>query len=154
MGVYYFRHSLKERLKMRTRLVVIVSLLSAIILSACGMQATPVYVEEGPDRDAIIAKTDVIVSDLISGIENKNYDTFSSHFSDVMLNSIKTADMEKIYTTFDPLGKSKSVELVNVQDAGNYYAVRYKVTYDKKVVIYRIVVDKADPGVQSGLWFE
>lgn len=139
---------------MKTRLIIIVSLLSAIILSACGTQATPVYVEEGADRDAILDKTDAIVKDLITGIENKNYDTFSSHFSDVMLNSIKTADMDKIYTIFDPLGKSESVELVNVQDIGDYYAVRYKVTYDKKVVIYRIVVDKTDPGVQNGLWFE
>jgi hypothetical protein len=139
---------------MKTRLIIIVSLLSAIILSACGTQATPVYIEEGPDRDAILANTDVIVNDLITGIEIKNYDTFSSHFSDVMLNSIKTADMDKIYTTFDQLGKSESVELISVQDVGDYYAVRYKVTYEKKVMIYRIVVDKTDPGVQSGLWFE
>jgi len=139
---------------MKTRLIIIVSLLSAIILSACGTQATPVYVEEGPDRDAILDKTDVIVNDLITGIEIKNYDTFSSHFSDVMLNSIKTADMDKIYTTFDQLGKSESVELISVQDVGDYYSVRYKVTYEKKVMIYRIVVDKTDPGVQSGLWFE
>ncbi|MBA3074292.1 MAG: DUF3887 domain-containing protein [Anaerolineae bacterium] len=139
---------------MKTRLIIIVSLLSAIILSACGTQATPVYVEEGPDRDAILANTDVIVNDLITGIEIKNYDTFSSHFSDVMLNSIKTADMDKIYTTFDQLGKSESVELISVQDVGDYYSVRYKVTYEKKVMIYRIVVDKTDPGVQSGLWFE
>jgi len=139
---------------MKTRSIVFVCLLAAIILSACGTQATPVYVPEGADRDAILASTDVIVKDLIAGIENKDYDTFSSHFSDIMLNSLKPADMEKIYATFDPLGKSESVELVNVQDAGNYYAVRYKVTYASKVVIFRIVVDKTDPGVQSGLWFD
>ena len=139
---------------MKTRIVFIVCLLSTIILSACGVQADPVYVEDGPDHDAIVAETDVIIKDLISGIENKDYDTFSSHFSDVMLNSIKTADMDKIYSIFDPLGNSESVELVNVQDIGTYYAVRYKVTYPKKDVIYRIVVDKTDPGVQSGLWFE
>ena len=139
---------------MKIRLVVIVCLLSAIFLSACGVQATPVYVPEGPEREAIIANTDVIVKDLISGIEARDYDTFSSHFSDVMLNSIKTTDMEKIYSTFEPLGKSESVELINVQDAGNYYAVRYQVTYAKKVMIFRIVVDKTDTSVQSGLWFE
>lgn len=139
---------------MKTRIIIIVCFLSAIILSACGVQADPVYVEEGSDRDAIVAKTDVIIKDLISGIENKDYDTFSSHFSDIMLNSIKTADMDKIYSIFDPLGNSESVELVNVQDIGTYYAVRYKVTYAKKDVIYRIVVDKTDPGIQSGLWFE
>jgi len=139
---------------MKTRLIFIVCLFTAIILSACSALPTPVYVSEGPDRDAIVAKTDVIINDLIAGIENKNYETFSSHFSEVMLNSIKTADMDKIYATFDPLGKSESVELVSVQDAGDYYAARYKVTYEKKVVIFRIVVDKADPGVQSGLWFE
>ncbi len=139
---------------MKTRLIFLVCLLSAIVLSACGAQATPVYVPEGADRDAIVAKTDVIVKDLISGIEAKDYDTFSSHFSEVMLNSIKTADMEKIYASFDPLGKSESVKLINVQDVGNFYAVRYEVTYPKKIVIFRIVVDKTDPGVQSGLWFE
>lgn len=139
---------------MKTRIIVLVCLLSAIILSACSAQATPVYVAEGAERDAIITKTDVIIKDLITGIEKKDYDTFSKHFSEVMLNSFKTSGMDKIYATFDPLGKSESVELVNVQDVGNYYAVRYKVTYASKVVIYRIVVDKTDPGVQSGLWFE
>ncbi len=139
---------------MKTRLIVFVYLLTAIILSACGTQATPVYVPEGADRDAILASTDVIIKDLVTGIENKDYDTFSSHFSDVMLNSMKPADMEKLYASFDPLGKSESVELVNVQDVGNYYAVRYKVTYASKDVTFRIVVDKTDPGVQSGLWFE
>jgi hypothetical protein len=139
---------------MKTRLIVIVSFLAVIILSACSAQATPVYVPEGADRDAILASTDVIVKDLVTGIENKDYVTFSSHFSDLMLNSLKSADMDKVYATFDPLGKSKSVELVNVQDVGDYYAVRYKVTYASKVVVFRIVVDKADPTVQSGLWFD
>lgn len=139
---------------MKTHLIVVVCLVSAIILSACGAQATPVYVPEGSEQDAILAETDVIIQDLISGIENKDYDIFSSHFSEVMLNSIKTADMDKIYATFEPLGKSSSVELMNVQDVGTYYAVRYVVSYPKKDVIFRIVVDKADPGVQSGLWFE
>jgi hypothetical protein len=139
---------------MKTRLFILVCLLSAIILSACGAQPTPVYVSEGADRDAITAKTDLIIKDLITGIENKDFDTFSSHFSDTMLNSMKTSSMDQIYATFDPLGKSESVELKNVQDIGEYYAVRYNVTYKSKVVTFRIVVDKTDPGVQSGLWFE
>lgn len=139
---------------MKTQLLVIVCFLSAIMLAACGAQATPIYVSEGADLDAITAKTDLIVKDLVTGLENKDYDTFSKHFSEVMLNSIKTTDMEKMYLTFEPLGKSELVELKNVQDVGEYYAVRYNVTYASKVVTYRIVVDKTDPGIQSGLWFE
>jgi hypothetical protein len=139
---------------MKTRLFILICLISAIILSACGAQPTPVYVAEGAERDAITAKTDLIIKDLIKGIENKDFDTFSSHFSDTMLNSMKTSSMDQIYAIFDPLGKSESVELKNVQDIGEYYAVRYNVTYKSKVVTYRIVVDKTDPGVQSGLWFE
>jgi hypothetical protein len=144
----------KERKLMKTRFIFVISLLLFTLLSACGTQPTPVYVPEGADRDAITAKTDEIVQDLITGIESKDYDTFSKHFSDLMLDSIKTSDMDKIYKTFDPLGKSQAVELVNVQDVGNYYAVRYKVTYKSKIVVFRIVVDKTDPGNQSGLWFE
>lgn len=139
---------------MKKRIVFLACLLSVLILSACGAQPTPVYVAEGADRDAITAKTDVIVKDLIAGIETKDYDTFSKHFSDVMHNSIKTADMEKIYSLFDPLGKSESVALVSVQDITDYYVARYKVTYKSKEVIFRIVVDKTDPGVQNGLWFD
>jgi hypothetical protein len=139
---------------MKTRLFLFISLISTLILSACGTQPTPVYVPEGADRDAITVKTDIIIKDLISGIENKDFDTFSKHFSDVMLNSIKTSDMDKIYAVFDALGKSKSVELISVQDVGDYYAVRYKVTYASKDKIFRIVVNKTDTGVQSGLWFD
>lgn len=125
-----------------------------IILSACGAKATPVYVSEGADRDAILANTDVVIQDVVAGIENKDYETFSKHFSQVMLNSIKPADAEAIFTQFGALGKSGSIELKNVQDIGDYYAVRYTVTYGNKEVVVRVVVEKADTNTMSGLWFE
>jgi len=125
-----------------------------IILSACGAKATPEYVPEGADRDVIVAVTDVIIQDVVTGIENMDYETFSKHFSQVMINSIKPADAETIFTQFGALGKSESIELKNVQVVGEYYAVRYTVTYGNKEVVVRVVVDKSNTNIMNCLWFE
>jgi len=126
-----------------------------ILLTGCASAAaTPVYVPEGPGRDAIIADTDVIIKDVLTGIENKDTEIFSKDFSDDMLTAMTESDQEKLFNQLEVLGNSESVELVNVQDITDNYAVRYKVAYADKVLIYRIVVSKADTSLVTGLWLE
>ena len=132
----------------------IISLLLLCMISACTAQATPEYVPEGAERDAIVADTDVFVQEIVTGIAEKDYTLFSTHFDDVMLASIKIGDFDKIAATYGPLGTPESIELINVQVAGEYYAVRYQVTYAEKIIIMRLVVNNADPRRISGLWFE
>ena len=126
-----------------------------ILLTGCASAAaTPVYVPEGTERDAIIADTDVIIKDVLTGIENQDTEIFSKDFSDDMLTAMTESDQEKLFSQLEVLGNSESVELVNVQDITDNYAVRYKVAYADKVLIYRIVVSKADTSQVTGLWLE
>jgi len=127
-----------------------------VVLSAagCSSSATPVYVPEGAERESVIANTDQIMQDLLTAIQSKDTNLFSQHFSEEMLAAMKPADQEKLFAQLEPLGESQEVELVNVQDIDKHYAVRYKVTYIEKVLIYRLVVNKEDSSVLSGLWLE
>ena len=134
---------------------ILIFLLLVFLMSGCSsMAATPVYVPEGAERDAIVANTDTILQSTITGIENKDSTTFSKYFSKEMQAAMTPAAEEKLFNQFETLGKAQSTELINVQEITDNYAVRYKVTYEKKVVIFRIVVSKADTLVETGLWFE
>lgn len=137
------------------------SLLLAILLPACTTTLTPVpekptpeYVLEGELQDAILADSDVFIQNIVTGISNNDYATFAMDFDEVMSNSLKEAEFGQVYASFGALGKSEAIELYNVEVVGDYYAVRYKVTYPKKILIIRVVVDTNDPRKVSGLWFE
>ncbi len=137
------------------KVIFIVSiLLFALSITACGVQPTPDLLPEGAERDAIVANADVFIANILSGIENNDLETFSTDFDATMVSSFSPTAFEQIKIQFADLGKSQAVELVNVQDVGSYYAVRYKVTYAKKEIVFRVVIDKNDPPKVSGLWFE
>lgn len=125
-----------------------------ISVTSCTSSATPEYVPEGAERESVLANTDQIMQDLLTAIQTKDTDLFSKYFSEEMLAAMKAADQEKLFKQLEPLGESQEVELINVQDLKENYAVRYKVTYSEKVLIYRLVVSKADSSVLEGLWLE
>jgi hypothetical protein len=125
-----------------------------ISVTSCTSSATPEYVPEGAERESVLANTDQIMQDLLTAIQTKDTDLFSKYFSEEMLAAMKAADQEKLFKQLEPLGESQEVELINVQDLKENYAVRYKVTYGEKVLIYRLVVSKADSSVLEGLWLE
>ena len=115
---------------------------------------TPEYLAEGPERDAILIDSDVFIQHIVDGIAENDYASFSEDFDATMLNSLKVESFDQVYAIYGPLGKSSAIELFNVEVAGDYYAVRYKVKYPSKILIMRVVVDKNDPRKVSGLWFE
>lgn len=138
---------------MKIRYIVMLSTL-LLLFTACGVQTTPVYVPESAERDAITADSDIFVENILNGIANKDYDTFSSDFDDQMLAAMKTTDFDQITAIYSPLGEPTTIELLNVQVAGAFYAVRYTVTYPEKVIVVRLVVDGNEPRKVGGLWFE
>jgi hypothetical protein len=140
---------------MKTRLLFITSLLLVMILTACtGVQATPVYMPDGPDRTAVLADSDVFLQHILKGIENKDFTTFSQDFDAAMLAAMKEADFIKLAEMYAPLGTATKVELQNVEIAGIYYPVNYKVTYPDKTLTIRVVVDQNNPRKVSGLWLK
>jgi hypothetical protein len=139
---------------MKIRSFILITLIALLALSACSTQPTPEYVPEGAERDKITADTDIFARNLQDGMETKDFALFSKNFDDGMLKATTEDTFKQIYSRYESYGPSTSLELINVQIAGDYYAVRYKVTYAKNVVIMRVVVNKADPRQVSGLWFE
>ncbi|MCX6055795.1 MAG: hypothetical protein NTZ74_12965 [Chloroflexi bacterium] len=124
------------------------------ILPSCNAQPTPEYVPEGPERDSILADSNGFARNLQEGMEKKDFELFSRNFDNGMLNAVTNTTFEEIYKRYENSGPRSGLDLINVQVAGDYYAVRYKVTYAKKVVIMRVVVTKTTPRKISGLWFE
>lgn len=140
---------------MKNRALYLFFLVILISLTACSaVQATPEYMPEGPERDSVVADTDVFIQNIVSGIETKDYATFSQDFDDTMLAAMKPANFEQLTSMYSPLGKATSIELLNVQLAGDYLAVRYTVTYPEKVLTFRVVVDQNDPRKVGGLWLD
>ncbi|MBA4375701.1 MAG: hypothetical protein C0401_05955 [Anaerolinea sp.] len=135
--------------------ILFITILSFLVtLSACKAQPTPEYVPEGAERDSITADADIFARHIQDGMETKDFILFSKDFDSAMLNAMTSASFEKLYKQFEGFFPSSSLELINVQKAGDYFAVRYKVTYPEKIVIMRVVVSKTEPRQVSGLWFE
>mgnify|MGYP000858046416 FL=1 len=141
---------------MKTRKVLILVLLFSILLSACNIAPTPepVYVEDETEKAAILADSDVFIQNVINGIKDKDFATFSQDFDEAMLKATTPASFDQLAAVYSTLGSPTSMELKNIQDIGTYFAVRYTVKYPEKTINYRLVVDKNDPRKVSGLWFE
>lgn len=139
---------------MKKVIFVVVTLFILLVLSACGPQPTPDLLPEGAERDAVLANSDVFITNLLSGIENNDLATFSKDFDATMIKSFTPEAFQQITIQFESVGKHEGVALYNVQNVGDYFAVRYKVTYPKKDIIFRVVINKNDPPKVSGLWFE
>ena len=139
---------------MKKQILYVISVYIFIFAAGCSSRTTPEYVPEGPERDAIIADTDIFARNIQEGMEKDDFELFSSNFDETMKSSITQEKFEVIKKQYESYFPSKSMELVNVQVTGEYFAVRYKVTYEKKVVIMRVVVNNQSPREVSGLWFE
>ena len=141
---------------MKTQKIIILVVLFAVLLSACNIAPTPepVFVEDEAEKAVILADSDVFIQNVIDGIKDKDFATFSKDFDEAMLKATTTASFNQLAAIYSALGAPTSVELKNVQDIGTYFAVRYIVKYPEKTLTYRLVVDKNDPRKVSGLWFE
>ena len=138
---------------MKTRFLLI-ALILGLVLSGCASQAKAESMPEGPERDAVVADTDVFAQDIVSGLDNSDYATFSKDFDQTMTASITKEAFDNLVKQFGTLGKSESIELQDVQINGEYYSAIYKVNYGSQQVTIRLVVNQDAPRLVSGLWFK
>jgi hypothetical protein len=141
---------------MKTRLLFLSALLVCGLLAACNAQPTPppVYVTDDAEKTAILADSDVFIGDITKGIQDKDFTTYAKDFDEAMLKASTAASFDQLAAIYSPLGAPTSIELKNIQDIGDYFAVRYTVVYPEKTLVYRVVINKLDPRKVSGLWFE
>lgn len=71
-----------------------------------------------------------------------------------MRSAITQDVFSKIAGQYGKLGSVESVELLNIEDQGEYYGLNYGVNYAGSKVTMRIVVKKSATDLVSGLWFK
>ena len=131
----------------------LIILIGIALISGC-TQATTVSYLTGEQSDLVAAQVEPIARDILSAIENNNYDLFVTHFDETMRKAIDEDQFSNIVSQYGKYGAPDSVELLNIEDQGNYYSANFGVNYPEAKVIMRLVVSRDDPSQVSGLWFK
>lgn len=134
-----------------------VSLLS-VILAACSLLApqNQTITLEGAEREAMLEYAAPMGENLINGLITRDYPTFSKDFDTTMKKGMDEAAFEKLLTTLtDKLGEYQSHEISQVLQDEKYTIVIYRLKYEKdNLVTMRIVFNREEPHLISGLWFD
>ena len=131
----------------------LIILIGIALISGC-TQATTVSYLTGEQSDLVTAQVEPIAREILSAIENNNYDLFVTHFDETMRKAIDEDQFSNIVSQYGKYGAPDSVELLNIEDQGNYYSANFGVNYPEAKVIMRLVVSRDDPSQVSGLWFK
>ena len=131
----------------------LIILIGIALISGC-TQATTVSYLTGEQSDLVAAQVEPIAREILSAIENNNYDLFVTHFDETMRKAIDEDQFSNIVSQYGKYGAPDSIELLNIEDQGNYYSANFGVNYPEAKVIMRLVVSRDDPSQVSGLWFK
>lgn len=130
----------------------------AMLLSACSLLAPQSQTRtlEGDEREAVLEYASPMGENLITGLINRDYQTFSKDFDATMKKGMDETAFEKLLTTLtDKLGAYQSHEISQVLQDDKYSIVIYRLTYEKdNLVTMRIVFNREEPHLISGLWFD
>ncbi len=133
-------------------------LIISLLVSGCALfspqsQTTTL---EGEEREAVLEYANPMGENLITGLINRDYATFSKDFDANMKKGIDEAAFEKLLATLtDKLGAYQSHEIRQVLQDDKYSIVIYRLTYEKdNLVTMRIVFNRSEPHLISGLWFD
>ena len=123
------------------------------VTSGCTQAAEITYLT-GEQSDQIAAQVEPIAREILSAIEDQDYDLFVTHFDETMRKAIDEDQFSNIVKQYGKYGVPDSVELLNIEDQGNLYSANFGVNYPDARLIMRLVVSSEDPSLVSGLWFK
>ncbi len=123
------------------------------VTSGCTQAAEITYLT-GKQSDQIAAQVEPIAGEILSAIEDQDYDLFVTHFDETMRKAIDEDQFSNIVKQYGKYGVPDSVELLNIEDQGNLYSANFGVNYPDARLIMRLVVSSEDPSLVSGLWFK
>jgi len=123
------------------------------VTSGCTQAAEITYLT-GKQSDQIAAQVEPIAGEILSAIEDQDYDLFVTHFDETMRKAIDEDQFSNIVKQYGKYGVPDSVELLNIEDQGNFYSANFGVNYPDARLIMRLVVSSEDPSLVSGLWFK
>jgi len=140
-------------MKIPLTIIITLFLLSALMLTACSGQPQITYVE-GDEAEQVSALVEPIADNILKGIELNDYDVFVTNFDEAMRKAISPDVFSKIAEQYGKLGSVESIELLNIEDQGDFYGLNYGVNYSGSKVTMRVVVKKSATDLVSGLWFK
>ena len=123
------------------------------VTSGCTQAAEITYLT-GKQSDQIAAQVEPIAGEILSAIEDQDYDLFVTHFDETMRKAIDEDQFSNIVKQYGKYGVPDSVELLNIEDQGNFYSANFGLNYPDAKLIMRLVVSSEDPSLVSGLWFK
>ena len=132
---------------------ILITITAAALLGGCAAKARVTYVS-GEESELVTEVVEPVAKNILTGIETNDYDLFVTNFDETMKNAITPDDFATIVKQIGKHGAVESIELLNIEDQGEYYGVNYGANYADAKVILRIVVAKDTPDMVSGLWFK
>ena len=135
------------------KLILAFVFLAAVLLSSCTSQAKPTYIE-GEERDQIAAIVQPIAEGIVKAIETNDYAMFTASFDDTMRKALTEDAFATIVKQYGKMGSVESLQLLNIEDQGDYYGLNFGVNYAESKVTMRLVVKKTVTDLVSGLWFK
>jgi hypothetical protein len=130
------------------------ALLAGLALTACAQAPKP-ELQEGVARDAVLAYSEPMVDNLLSGLNAADYAVFSRDFTDAMKKAIPEKSLAALVaSTTGKIGPYVSREVDKVEKIGDFYRVTYKAKFEKDdAVTMLITFSAADLHQVAGLFF-
>ncbi len=140
---------------MKKILVLVLAVIIAIPLVGC-QQTTNGTKLSGADEQAVLAFSEPKTDNLIAGMKDNNYATFSMDFDKDMLTSMNHDQFNALRKDRDrKLGAYVSREVKEVYKRGSYFIVVYDAMFEKNdSVIMQVVFQVKEPHQISGLWYD
>jgi hypothetical protein len=122
-------------------------------LSACG--ANPSKTLSGAEQDAVVSYADPIAENLLKGMKERDYATFSRDFNDAMLKGIPESGFPQLEdSVLGKIGNYVSRQVSSVIETGGVETVIYTAKFEQEeAVTIRLAVEKAEPHKVAGLFF-
>ena len=136
---------------------IIVSILLLTALTGClGGNRNNVVPVKGELADKIAEEAQPIAENILIGLNDNDYATFSLDFDAMMKKGLDEKSFNTMKTTFDEkIGKFVSMEVEKVEKVEeSYYAITYRARFEKEDgVTFRMTINQNDPPEVAGVWF-
>jgi major membrane immunogen (membrane-anchored lipoprotein) len=141
---------------MKTRTITslfILVLVAGLLLTGCGSSNRQIVDDE---LTSVTTYSAPAVENILTGMENFDYETFSADFSDQLKAGITAEKFDALAKDLQgKLGAYQSHEVSKAEEVeGGFISVSYKTKFEKATITVRLVHEAAEPHLVSGLWFQ
>jgi Protein of unknown function (DUF3887) len=137
------------------RMWITILFFSLLAYSATACTANPSKTLTGAEQDAVVTYTDPIADNLLKGMNERDYASFSRDFNDAMLKAIPESGFPALAdSVLGKVGNYVSRQVSSVVETGSAETVIYTAKFEQEdAVTIRLAVEKAEPHKVTGLFF-